>query len=151
MEKPYIVYVKTDSNGYITAVNSSAFLEDVTGWVEIDSGYSDKYHHAQGNYFSKSIVSVVGAYRYKFVDGKVLEVSDDDLQIQVEKGDMTELTLEERLSALERVSPVDSYTAGKWYNRGDRVFFNGKVYSCVAPDGVVCVWSPAEYPGYWVS
>ena len=43
---PYIVYVKTNSNGYITAVNSSAFLSDTNGWVEIDNGYSDKYHHA---------------------------------------------------------------------------------------------------------
>ena len=51
MEKHYIVYCKTDPNGYITAVNSSAFLLDTAGWTEIDSGYGDKYHHAQGNYF----------------------------------------------------------------------------------------------------
>ena len=30
----YKVYVKTDENGIITAVNSSAFLADVTGWAE---------------------------------------------------------------------------------------------------------------------
>ena len=47
-ENPYIVYVKTNSNGYITAVNSSAFLTDTTDWIEIDSGYGDKYHPHHG-------------------------------------------------------------------------------------------------------
>ena len=150
MEKQYIVYIKTDSDGYITAVNSSAFLEDVTGWVEIDSGYSDKYHHAQGNYFSKPIVSVVGAYRYKFVDGKVQELSDSELLDQVKNEAAIDLSLEERLSALERVTPISTYTAGKWYYRGDKVSFDGKVYTCIAPGGVACVWTPSEYPIYWM-
>ena len=63
-ENPYIVYVKPNSNGYITAVNSSAFLTDSTGWVEIDRGYGDKYHHAQGNFFLEPIITDGGAYRY---------------------------------------------------------------------------------------
>lgn len=41
------------------------------------------------------------------------------------------------------------YTAGKWYYAGDRVAFEGKVYECIAPEGVVCTWSPSEYPVYW--
>lgn len=82
--KPYIVYVKTNESGYITAVNSSAFLEDVTGWTEIDSGYGDKYHHAQGNYFDKTIRTNGGAYRYKLVDGKPVECTDDEIEAQEE-------------------------------------------------------------------
>ena len=66
---PYIVYVSADDVGRITAINSSAFLLDTTGWTEIDSGYGDKYHHAQGNYFPESIITDGGAYRYKLVDG----------------------------------------------------------------------------------
>jgi hypothetical protein len=77
--KPYIVYVKTNSDGYITAVNSSAFLEDVTGWTEIDGGYGDKYHHAQGNYFPKPIKAISGAYCYKLVDGKVEECTAEEI------------------------------------------------------------------------
>ena len=65
----YKVYIKTDENGYITAVNSSAFLKDTTGWTEIDSGIGDKYHHAQGNYFPLPILTEGGAYRYKLVEG----------------------------------------------------------------------------------
>jgi hypothetical protein len=80
--KPYIVYVKTDSNGYITAVNSSAFLTDTTDWVEIDSGYGDKQHHAQGNYFDKPIMTMGGAYRYKLVDGEVVECTPDEIAEQ---------------------------------------------------------------------
>lgn len=41
------------------------------------------------------------------------------------------------------------YEVGKWYRNGDMVSFDGKVYKCIAPEGIVCVWSPADYPGYW--
>lgn len=63
----YIVYVTTNSNGHITAVDSSAFLSDITGWHEIDRGYGDRFHHAQGNYFEKPIMTEGGAYQYKLV------------------------------------------------------------------------------------
>ena len=78
----YIVYVKPNESGYITAVNSSAFLPDTTGWVEIDSGYGDKYHHAQGNYFPKPIRTMGGAYRYKLVYGKPVEFAPDEIEKQ---------------------------------------------------------------------
>lgn len=81
-ENPYIVYVKTDSNGYITAVNSSAFLFDTTGWVEIDRGYGDKYHHAQGNYFPEPTLTDGGAYRYKLVDGKPVDCTAEEIAYQ---------------------------------------------------------------------
>ena len=42
----YSVYVKTNSDGVITEVNSSAFISDTTGWTYIDKGDGDKYHHA---------------------------------------------------------------------------------------------------------
>lgn len=43
----------------------------------------------------------------------------------------------------------DEYVAGKWYYNGDIVMFEGKAYKCIAPEGVVCTWSPSEYPAYW--
>lgn len=81
---PYIVYVKANDKGYIMAVRSSAFLTDITGWVKIDSGYGDKYHHAQGNYFPKSIWTDGSAYRYKLVDGKAVECSAEEIREQEE-------------------------------------------------------------------
>ena len=83
-DNPYIVYVKPNSNGYIAEVNSSAFLNDTAGWVKIDSGYGDKYHHAQGNYFPESIITDGGAYRYKLIDGKPVECTAEDIKAQEE-------------------------------------------------------------------
>lgn len=76
--QPYIVYVRADDAKRITSINSSAFLPKTTGWMEIDSGFGDKYHHAQGNYFDKPLCDERGIYRYKayqFVDapaGKII-------------------------------------------------------------------------------
>ena len=84
MENPYKVYVKTNKNGYISTVNSSEFLSDTTGWVEIDQGYGDKYHHAQGNYFPEPIYTMGGAYRYKLVDGEVVECTAEEIAKQEE-------------------------------------------------------------------
>lgn len=42
-----------------------------------------------------------------------------------------------------------SFVEGKWYYNGDKVRFDGKNYTCIAPDGTVCVWSPSAYPSYW--
>lgn len=78
---PYIVYVKVN-DGYITAVNSSAFLTDTADWLEIDRGYGDKYHHAQGNYFPMPIITESGAYRYKLIDDKVIECTEEEIQDQ---------------------------------------------------------------------
>lgn len=81
-ENPYIVYVRHNDSGYITDVNSSAFLPDVTGWVEIDRGYGDKYHHAQGNYFPEPVYTHGGAYRYKLVDGNPVECTAEEIATQ---------------------------------------------------------------------
>lgn len=45
---------------------------------------------------------------------------------------------------------VEEYVVGKWYYNGDKILFDGKVYTCIAPAEQVCSWSPAEYPAYWV-
>lgn len=77
--KPYIVYVKTDEDNRITAINSSAFLKDTDGWTEIDSGYGDKYHHAQGNYFPLPVMDWRGIYRYKLEDGQPKERTPEEM------------------------------------------------------------------------
>lgn len=81
---PHIVYVKSNDYGYITEVNSSAFLTDTTGWIKIDAGYGDKYHHAQGNYFAKAISTENGAYRYKLVNNKPVECTAAEIKVQEE-------------------------------------------------------------------
>ena len=48
--------------------------------------------------------------------------------------------------------PADEYppyVPGKWCYNGDKCSEDGKNYICTAPENVVCVWSPSEYPPYW--
>ncbi len=79
---------------------------------------------------------------------KVLELMDQVQQLQdrvakLEKGNT------DGEEQPEEVLPPADYVIGKWYRRGDRVTFDGRAYTCTAPEGMVCTWSPAEYPAYW--
>ena len=80
----YKVYVKINATNYITDVNSSEFLIDTTDWIAIDGGIGDRYHHAQGNYFPKPIITDGGAYRYKMVDGAPMECTTEEIAAQEE-------------------------------------------------------------------
>ena len=73
------VFIKTDSQDRIIAVNSEIFISDLSGWTEIDSGDGDRFVHAQGNYLPKPLIDGNGVYRYKFVDGAIYERSDDEM------------------------------------------------------------------------
>lgn len=78
----YEVYIQTDENNHIVAVNSSEFLTDNDGWTKIDEGRGDKYHHAQGNYFDKPIITDSGVYRYIYADGVVRECTAEEIAEQ---------------------------------------------------------------------
>ena len=80
----YKVYVQTDTQGRIVVVNSDAFLSDITGWTQIDDGDGDKFHHAQGNYFPQSIMTVEGVYRYKLVDDEVVERTTEEIRADID-------------------------------------------------------------------
>ena len=100
MEEPYIVYAKTDAENRITDINSSAFLSSTDGWTEIDRGYGDSYHHAQGNYFPKPIMDKRGIYRYKLVDGKPVERTQEEMDADYVPPEVKPTT-EQRVDALE--------------------------------------------------
>ena len=100
----YNVYVKTNASSYISGVNSSDFLQDTAGWLKIDSGYGDKYHHAQNNYFPHPIRTMGGAYRYKLVDGVPMECTFEEITAQEEEIKTSIIitpTAEERIAELE--------------------------------------------------
>lgn len=63
----YQVYIVIDGKNRIVSVDSSAFLSDTTGWLQIDEGTGDRYHHAQGNYFPKALYDARGIPRYAYV------------------------------------------------------------------------------------
>ena len=67
------VYAKINENHEITEIGSSIFIEDTTGWVEIDEGRGDRYVHAQNNYFENPLKNENNEYNYLYINGKVYE------------------------------------------------------------------------------
>lgn len=102
------------------------------------------YHHVRGNLTDAEREELVTAARekanpYGGVDVlKKLEEIENRLRV-----------LEEGKQESNETETAPEYQAGKWYYAGDKVTFDGKEYNCIAPEGVVCVWSPADYPAYW--
>ncbi|WP_018306358.1 hypothetical protein [Desulfitobacterium hafniense] len=82
--EPIRVYVQVDSERCITTINSSAFLTDITDWIQIDEGFGDRYHHAQGNYLEKGLIDEQGCYNYKLIDGEVAERSLEEKQAEID-------------------------------------------------------------------
>lgn len=102
----YKVYIQTDANNNVTAVNSSAFLTDLTGWVEIDEGTGDKYHHAQGNYLPLGLMTDDGIYQYRYIDGELQERTEEEIQKERDARPPAPevMTLEEITSALNALT-----------------------------------------------
>ena len=104
------------------------------------------YHQAHGDMTLEEMEELTGNAR-------------ENAKTQYKEGDITTILLrlhdlDKRVKALEEggePAPKEypEYVVGKWYYNGDGVTFEGKKYDCIAPEGVVCVWSPAEYPTYW--
>lgn len=59
-----------------------------------------------------------------------------------------------RIKALEKTGSAESeklteYVAGMVALNDERYLWEGEVYTCIAPEGVKCVWTPEGYPTYW--
>lgn len=96
----YLVYVKADEQGRIIAINSSEFLQDATGWVQVDEGVGDRYHHAQGNYLPHPLMTDEGAWRYKLEGGGILERTAEEMAQDL-ANEAPAPTLESRVGVLE--------------------------------------------------
>lgn len=99
-QQPYIVYAMLDDSGVITDVNSGEFIENTVGWVEIDRGYTQRHHHAQGNYFDKPIRNEHGICRYKLENGQIVERTAGELAADAPP-DEPKFSDRERIEALE--------------------------------------------------
>ena len=95
------VLVRTDSENRVTAINSSGFA-DGDGWIQIDEGYGDKYHHAQNNYLPKPLTDERGVYRYKLVDGLVAQRTQAEMDADFDARPAPPLTTEERVNNVEQ-------------------------------------------------
>lgn len=117
---------------------------------------------ARGQYDLIGLLKRIDSYH---IEGKLTDEERDELYARAREGARMEnsvdimaklMELEERVSKLESGESggtssdlVDGYVPGKWYRAGDRISFEGSNYTCIAPEGQVCTWSPAEYPAYW--
>lgn len=73
-----------------------------------------------------------------------------DRKVVTLEAEVKELKASGSLSGDEEIEEaIAEYVAGKYYYNGDKVSFEGSKYTCTAPEGAVCVWSPSEYPAYW--
>lgn len=104
----YMVYVKTDENGIITAINSSAFLSDTTNWAEIDEGDGDRFHHAQNHYLPVGLTDENGIYNYKLVDGTPVLRTEEDKAPEVAK-----VNAHVEISSLKKKLADTDYIAAK--------------------------------------
>lgn len=173
----YDVYVKLNENNYITAINSSAFLNDSTGWIIIDSGEGDRYRHAKGNYFEKPLRTEKGAYRYKVVDEKPIACSDNEIaeqEAQIEAASppvidiiqvdaqvrkavqLFAMTLPEE-TALEIPYVYDSWRAGRTYIINEYLTYgvnevgDPQLYKVVQTHTSQADWVPGKQPALYTA
>ena len=107
-DSTYKIYVKMDRRGTITAINSSAFLSDVTEWTEIDEGEGDKYRHAQNNYLPDRLMDENGIFNYKLTDGK------PELRTAEEKApELERITAAQEILELKSKLAATDYIAAK--------------------------------------
>lgn len=74
------VYVLLDSESRVLRLEGEYSLPaDLTGWIKIDEGYGDRFALAQSHYLALPLYD--GAVlRYKFVDGKVVERTAEEIE-----------------------------------------------------------------------
>lgn len=94
----YKVFILLDEKQEIIAINSSAFLEDPTGWIEVGSGFGDKFLHAQGNYLGAGLTDLAGRYNYKFINNEIVEIPEEE---------KTEIEGEPESSAEDRIAQLE--------------------------------------------
>ena len=99
----YQVYIIIDGKNRIVSVDSSAFISETTGWVQIDEGTGDRYHHAQGNYFPGPLYDERGIPRYAYVpdgDPKWRERTQEEMDADYVPPEPV-TPLEDRVGAVE--------------------------------------------------
>lgn len=123
---------------FVTAMNESFDLTAMLARID--------YHHVRGNLTDAEREELAAIAREKANPFGGLDVAEKLRE------------LDKRITSLEKGNTesggtddtdIADYVPGKWYYAGDRAKENGKAYECIAPEGVVCTWSPSEYPAYW--
>lgn len=165
----YIVYIRTDSSNRVLEVNSSAFLADTEGWTQIDEGWGNKYHHAQGNYLDGPLYTEDGIPRYKLDRGRVVERTEEEIAADLaampepEPGPQEQMQAAVRLArmqaqslpdvqALEVPELYDLWAADTAYTEQYIVRRpGGQLYRCQQAHTSQTGWEPENAPAMWAA
>lgn len=85
MEEMYKVYARFDGFDRLLDINSSVFLYDTTGWVEIDEGVGQRYGHAQVYYLPGPLFDDRGIPCYKLENGRIVERTQAEMDADYEE------------------------------------------------------------------
>ena len=97
------VYVLPDAYGRIMRIDGGITVGNIrgfTGWVLIDEGTGDMYNLCQGNYLPGPLMDERGICRYKLVDGKPVERTQEEMDADYVEPELTPST-DERIAQLE--------------------------------------------------
>lgn len=106
----FSVFVRVDESGRIIDINSSMFLQDPAGWVEVARGVGDRFQHAQGNFLPKALYSM-GIPVYKMEMGEIKERSEGEIRADIKPPEKTEI--EKRIETIEKSVKVISDLVAK--------------------------------------
>lgn len=86
VEEGFEVWARLDQDNNIIEINSNIFIKDFNGWTKIDEHViGDKGAHAQNSYLDKPLINDNGIYQYKYIDNKIIEISEEELQEQIQE------------------------------------------------------------------
>lgn len=75
------VYILLDEKERIVRIEGEYSLPaDLTGWVQIDEGYGDRFSLAQSHYLDGGLYTMQGIPRYKYEDGACVLRSEEEVE-----------------------------------------------------------------------
>lgn len=111
----YKVYAKVAEDGRVLDVNSDAFLPDLTGWVEIDQGNGDKYHHAQGNYLPGPLIDWRGLSLYKLDGGHIIPRTAEEIEAAYNPETVTSIAKQIK-AIMAVIEKIKKLFGGAWHD-----------------------------------
>lgn len=111
----YKVYAKVADDGRVLDVNSDAFIHDMNGWVEIDQGTGDNYHHAQGNYLPGQLIDRRGLSLYKLEGGQIIPRTAEEIEAGYNPETVTSIAKQiEAITAV--IEKIKKLFGGAWHD-----------------------------------
>ena len=114
-EATYGVFVQINLDSYVTAVDSDAFIPDLSYWVKVDEGRGELYKYARVNYCPKGL-QTDGGWNYKLVGGVVVYAPQ-----QEQPEDHNEMASQEEF-----------FIASHKYNIGELISIQGRMYEVIS-------------------